>query len=142
MIKTFRGELADGSQDTIRLSTNQGLVGYKILKLEAMGVRPAATDQESLLKVYTRKQTAVTDTVTFDDGSLIATCFYDNSNSTGVNATQTIVIDNVIVNQDLFITHSEGAGASACNYYIELEQVRLDLNEATVATLKDMRGTE
>ena len=26
------------------------------------------------------------------------------------------------------------------NYYIELEQVKLDLNEATVATLKDMRG--
>jgi hypothetical protein len=28
------------------------------------------------------------------------------------------------------------------NYYLELEQVKLDLNEATVATLKDMRGRE
>jgi hypothetical protein len=28
------------------------------------------------------------------------------------------------------------------NYYIELEKVKLDLNEATVATLKDMRGRE
>ena len=142
MIKTFRAEIADGGLDIIRLGTNNGMIGYKILKLEAMGVRPAATDQESLLKVFTREQTAVSDTVTFADGSLIATCFYDNSNSTGVNPMQTIVIDNIIVNQDLFITHSEGAGAAAVNYYLELEQVKLDLSEATVATLKDMRGTE
>ena len=31
-------------------------------------------------------------------------------------------------------------GSEKNNYYIELEQVKLDLNEATVATLKDMRA--
>jgi hypothetical protein len=139
-IKTFRGKIADGAIDTVSLHTNNGSTGYRIVKLEAMGVRPAATDQESILKIYTTPQTAVTDTVDLSDQTLVAVCFYDNSNATGVNAVQTIVVDNVTINQDIFITHSEGAGASACNYYIELEQIRLDLNENTVATLKDIRN--
>jgi hypothetical protein len=42
-------------------------------------------------------------------------------------------------NQDIFITLGSQSGAS-CNYYIELEQVKLDLNENTVATLKDIRN--
>jgi len=140
-IKTFRGLIADGAVDTVSLHTNDGSTGYRIVKLEAMGVRPAATDQESILKIYTVDQgTTVTDTVDFSDQTLIAVCFYDNSNATGVNAVQTIVIDNVIINQDIYITHSEGAGASGVNYYIELEQIKLDLNENTVATLKDIRN--
>jgi len=28
----------------------------------------------------------------------------------------------------------------ACNYYLELEQFKLDLNENTVATLKNIRN--
>ena len=139
-IKTFRGKIADGNQDTVVLHTNNGSTGYRILKLEAMGARPAATDQESLLKIYTVEQTAVSDTVDLSDPTLIAVCFYDNSNAVGVNAMQTIVIDNAVINQDIFITHSEGAGATACNYYLELEQFTLDLNENTVATLKDIRN--
>ena len=139
-IKTFRGKMADGAIDIVSLHTNNGSIGYRILKLEAMGARPAATDQESLIKIYTTPQTAVSDTVDLSDPTLIAVCFYDNSNAIGVNAMQTIVIDNVIINQDIYITHSEGAGASGVNYYIALEQIKLDLNENTVATLKDIRA--
>jgi hypothetical protein len=140
-IKTFRGQIADGAQDTIVLHTNNGSTGYRIVKLEAMGVRPAATDQESILKIYTTDQgTSITDTVDLSDQTLVAVCFYDNSNATGVNAMQTIVVDNVVINQDIFITHSEGAGAAGCNYYMELEQFTLDLQENTVATLKDIRN--
>jgi len=32
VVKTFRGLLADGGQDRIRLSTIKGKVGYKIAK--------------------------------------------------------------------------------------------------------------
>ena len=40
----------------------------------------------------------------------------------------------------MYITHSEVNGSAACNYYIELEQVKLDLGQNTVATLKDIRN--
>ena len=41
-----------------------------------------------------------------------------------------------------YITLQDTQNAGGSNYYIELEQIKLDLNEATVATLKDMRGRE
>ena len=53
-----------------------------------------------------------------------------------------IIFDNTTINQDMFITHFDASVGKPVNYYIELEQVKLDLNEATVATLKDMRGRE
>jgi len=46
----------------------------------------------------------------------------------------------MVVNQDIYITHIDTNGAIPCNYYIELEQVKLDLSENTVATLKDIRN--
>ena len=53
-----------------------------------------------------------------------------------------IIIDSAKFNQDIYITHADVASSNKVNYYLELEQVKLDLNEATVATLKDMRGRE
>ena len=46
----------------------------------------------------------------------------------------------MIFNQDIYLTHLESQGSSAVNYYLELEQIKLDLNENTVATLKDIRN--
>ena len=43
-------------------------------------------------------------------------------------------------NQDIYITLRCHNAAADVNYYIELEQVKLDLNENTVATLKDIRN--
>jgi len=48
MIKTFRGLLADGGQDRIRLSTIKGKVGYKIAKFEGFPNTPGVTDYESI----------------------------------------------------------------------------------------------
>ena len=50
-IKSFRGQLAHNQEETIRLSTNQGLIGYKINKFEVIPANPATTSQESLVIV-------------------------------------------------------------------------------------------
>jgi len=141
MIKSFRGLLADGEQDTIRLATNNGLTGYKIKKFELLGNLPGASGQQSIVKLFTREQTAVDGTVDFDDSTLLAAGYYAALISSAEATVLDVVFDNVTFNQDIFITHYEDAGSIACNYYLELEQVKLDLNEATVATLKDMRGS-
>ena len=51
-----------------------------------------------------------------------------------------IIFDKEIFNQDIYITSKTITGSDEANYYIELEQVKLDLNENTVATLKDIRN--
>jgi len=143
MIKSFRGLLADGEKDTIRLSTNNGLTGYKIVKFTIISELPGTTSYESIVKLFTLDPAAVTQTIDFSDGSLLGVAYIENRNQDdhGANEAVRVVNDNMIFNQDIFITHFDAHSSTNCNYYLELEQVRLDLGEATVATLKDMRGS-
>ena len=78
----------------------------------------------------------------FADELLGIVYFIDNSSS-AVTSSETIIYDNIKFNQDVYITAKDVSGGSgATNYYLELEQMSLSDNEATVATLKDMRGRE
>ena len=43
-------------------------------------------------------------------------------------------------NQDIYVTMKDSSTGESCNYYIELEQMKLNLDEQTVATLKDIRN--
>ena len=142
MIKTFRGKLDNNSSDTIRLSTNNGLTGYKIKKFELIGIDPANTSQETTMKIFTVPQTTVTSTIDFSDQTLLAVGYYDSSSSQSYNPPAVVIFDNNIFNQDIYITGIDSNSAQATNYHIELEQIPLDLSTATVATLKDMRGRE
>jgi len=141
MIKSFRGQLAHEGQDTIRLSTNQGLIGYKVVKLEIIGQKPASVTQESVVQIYTVDPTTTPDgEINFTDPLLLAGSYYENNHSNEIYGGTQIIFDTVKFNQDIFITHFEAGTTAPINYYIELEQVKLSKDEATVATLKDMRG--
>jgi len=145
VVKTFRGLLADGGQDRIRLSTIKGKVGYRIAKLKLMPNLPGDGTQESLVKIYTDEQATVPltgGTVDFTDSSLLAAGFVGQT-STGSQypPVQIILFDQEIFNQDIYITHTEQTGnTNKCNYYLELEVVPLDDAGAEYTTLKDMRA--
>jgi len=141
-IKSFRGKIADNGVETISLHTNNGSVGYRIVKFELMAIDPMNNNQESVVKIFSIPQTtAPTATIDFSDNTLLAAGFVesDNSGATPTFNEAAIIFDNMVFNQDIFVTHIE-QGSDAVNYYIELEQVKLDLNENTVATLKDIRN--
>ena len=142
MIKSFRGLLADEGQDTIRLSTNNGLTGYRIKKFQLLPNDPTANN-EAVVKIFTFPQTATpTTTIDFADSTLIGAGLWSNNSITHTYSDDLqVVFDNTTFNQDIYITHKSSSGNLPVNYYLELEQVQLDLGEAAVATLKDMRGT-
>ena len=140
MIKSFRGQLADGDQDTIRLSTNKGLIGYKIVKFQVMPIN-ANTNLEGVYKLYKYKQDTIDTVVDFNDGTLLGAAVWNDVSDPHYMAGQIVIFDNTTFNQDIFITYACDDNAANLNYYLELEQVKLDLNEASVATLKDMRGS-
>lgn len=149
MNKSFRGQLADGEVAKIKLSTNNGLTGYKIHKLFIVGEDPAADTAEFTVKVFSTYNTrdaagnlVATADIDFNDPTLLAMAYLDQNSGSNYQPQPLIVFDNVKFNQDIFITNSESASNNTVNYYIELERVKLDKNEATVATLKDMRGRE
>ena len=145
-IKSFRGLLADGQELRIRLGTIRGEIGYKIKKFQIITNLPGAgSDYASVVKLRSQPMgdgVATTAIVNFDSGVLLGVAWTSGDSATPNNYLETVVFDNVVFNQDIFVTHKETIGSQACNYYLELEQVKLNPDEATVATLKDMRGRE
>ena len=139
-IKSFRGKISNDTIETIHLSTNDGSVGYRIVKFQLMGINEN-TAYENTLKIYKIPQTSATEDIDFSDNTLLAAALYGDSSDSKTFSMQTIIFDNEIFNQDIFITYiGLGSFQNDINYHIELEQIKLDLNENTVATLKDIRN--
>ena len=155
-IKSFRGKLAGddiGSQQKIRLGTNNGLTGYKIRKFQTIQESPGTTTCEGVVMLWTVKpdvpNSAGTALATygkpnFNSPTLLGVSFYSSSSSANAYPEDmTVIFDQVKFNQDIYISYFDVSTSNDdMNYYLELDQVKLDLNEATVATLKDMRGTQ
>ena len=142
MIKSFRGQIVDGGQDTIVLHTNDGSTGYRIVKFQTMSADPYAGDAaEHITKIYKVPQTTVDGAVNFSENTLLAAAIVNNhTNGYSDPSVPVIIFDQEIFNQDIYVTHADTQGAVACNYYIELELIKLNLDENTVATLKDIRN--
>jgi len=142
MIKTFRGLLADGGQDRIRLQTIKGKVGYRIVKFQVFPKLPGTSDWESTLQIFKTEQSSVstsTATVDFTDSDLLAAIYYPESGSITYAGMPTVVFDTEIFNQDIYVTHTETTGTAPMNYYLELEVIPLDDAGAEYTTLKDLR---
>jgi len=144
MIKTFRALLADGGQDRIRLSTIKGKVGYKIIKFRILSYSPGDANSEHIVKVYNQEQATVPTSsakIDFTDTELLAVAYNKDSasDSSGAYYTPTVIFDNQIFNQDIYVTHTDNVGAVACNYYLELEVIPLDDKGAEYTTVKDLR---
>jgi hypothetical protein len=142
-IKTFRGKLADGAIDTIALHTRDGSIGYRIVKLEAFAADEVGTvESANLLSVWKTPQTTAPGSVDFSNQELLgAIDFRQHDNEAYGNSSYVVVFDSEIFNQDIHVCNvAQGGQTGALNYYMELEQIKLGLNENTVATLKDIRN--
>ena len=64
-IKTFRGLMADGAQDTIVLHTNDGSMGYKIVKFQLFPSEPGEHYNEGTVKIYKVSPSNIDNTVDF-----------------------------------------------------------------------------
>tara|TARA_Y100000114_G_C11701706_1_gene298759 strand:+ start:547 stop:1002 length:456 start_codon:yes stop_codon:yes gene_type:complete len=146
VVKSFRGmidsSLGNDAQDTISLHTNDGSTGYRIVKMEIFPNQPGAIDTEGTLKVFKVKQSTVDALVDFTDNTLLAAAYYTQNDGPNTTANTVIsIFDNEVFNQDIYVVYDEiGGTQQKMNYYIELEQIKLDLNQNTVATLKDIRN--
>jgi len=135
--------LADGGQDTINLHTNDGKTGYKVVKFQAFPKDPGASDGELVVKVYTLLQSTVDAIVDLSSQTLAAVSYVNNYTSGFVGGNnETIIIDNMVFNQDIYVTASDAKGSNPINYYIELEQVDLTEDQALVAIVKNLRNEQ
>jgi hypothetical protein len=142
-ILSFRGLLATGAQERISLQTNNGLTGYRIVKFQTIQEDPG-TSTEHVVKIYKILQTSVDDKINFSENTLLGVSYLNAgpSASSSTVSNEVIIFDNEVFNQDIYITAKTITGSDEANYYIELEQMDLALDEATVATLKDIRNND
>ena len=136
----FRGLLADGGQDEIRLERQNANLAYRIVKLEMIGIRPSTTKQESTLKIYKTSQSSITDTIDFSGSDLLGVIYRETDSGANSNEPAVVIFDREIFNQDIYITHVDENSAAAANYYMELEVIPLTDSDAEFTTLKDIRG--
>jgi hypothetical protein len=142
-IVSFRGLIADNAQDTIVLHTNDGSIGYRIVKFEIMPNDYGSKNSEHMVKIFKVSQTTFPGEIDFSDNRLLGVALMSNSTSASIYPSLgSVIFDNEVFNQDIYVTHVDKGVSEPCNYYIELEQMPLDLNENTVATLKDIRNTD
>ena len=138
-ILSYRSLLADGGIDTILLSTKKGEIGYRIHKFELMSYNfgHSASEAESTVKIFKEEQSTAASSVDFSDNRLIAAAQIGISGDPAVySAAKIVIFDQEIFNQDIYITHkNQHSDASAVNYYLELEIIKLDESQAMVATL-------
>ena len=139
MIKTFRGLLADGGQDRIRLQTIKGKVGYRITKFQIMQDEPGEQHTEHTVKIYKTSQTTIDNNVNFTDSNLLAAAYVAENPSSSYPMSTIIIFDQEMFNQDIYITAEDTHGARDINYYFELEVIPLDDAGAEYTTLKDLR---
>ena len=148
-IKSFRGQISANNVDQVSLHTNDGSVGYRLVKMEVFPQKPGTSTGENLVQIFSLQSSAdnaadaaVATDVDFSDNTMLAVGFVGAStNSTQLAPISAVIFDNMTFNQDIFIAHKDESGnSSPVNYYIELEQVKLSLDENTVATLKDIRN--
>ncbi len=118
-IKTFRGQIADDGTDTIRLSTQNGMTGYRIVKLQLYPVEAGQQNTENTLKIYKVPQTSVDNNVDFRDTNLLAAAYYQDGtdvNLAGYHLES--VFDREIINQDIYLTHTDTASDQGINFPI------------------------
>jgi len=138
VVKTYRGNLVNGGEERLRLSTIKGKVGYQISKFQIVGAAPGATTQEAVVQIF-KSSTTPSGTVNFSDSDLLAVAVWRMDAQSTTAASHTIIFDKEVFNQDIFIGATDTHGGSNCNYYLELEVVPLDDAGAEYTTLKDMR---
>lgn len=140
-VKSFRGKLEDNEQMKIPLHTNDGKTGYRIKKFVIMPTLEV-DDLSAIVKLWSRKQTSVDTTIDFTDQTLLAAGLYRQDSGNNWNFAQNEFFDNVVFNQDIYITYRDDETAGKfINYYFELEQVTLDNVEQTMATLQSIRSS-
>jgi len=124
---SFRGLLADGKQEKIRIEGATGGIAWRITKFQVMTKEPGDTAQDLVVKIYREEQSSVPSsgaTIDFEDNELLAAAHYSQS-TTNFSSYLSVVFDNALFSRNIWVTATDNDGSDSANYYIELEEVKL-----------------
>ena len=127
-VHSFRGVLGDGDQRKIRIEGPVGAIAWRITKFEVMGNKPGISSPvESIVSIWREEQASVAVSafeVNFDQDELLGTAIWTMGETTYSNDAA-VIFDNSLFSRNIWVTHTDNAASESCNYYIELEEVKV-----------------
>ena len=127
---SFRGLLTAGKQGKIRIEGATGEIAWRLTKFSIIQKSPGASgsDNESLVQIWREEQSDPTvTTINFDNDELLGVAYATNNPTSEQNPMNLrIIFDNALFVRNLWITYADVRGVDdPCNYYIELEEVKV-----------------
>ena len=122
---SFRGLLVDGGQDKIRIQGPTGEIAWRITKFQIIREAPTASI-DHVVKILREKVTTVPESsakIDLTESELLAVAAI--SGTTFGEIYTTIIFDNSLFSRNIYVTHTDNDGSEGCNYYIELEEVKV-----------------
>ena len=109
-MKIFTGKLTSDNnstnQDQIHLSGGDENTCYRLHDLKLLATSESA-DISPVVKIYKNKQSAVDENIDFTQAGLLGAAIYRQDSGNNYPPQQTILFDNEIFNQDIFITYKD-----------------------------------
>ena len=123
---SFRGLLADGGEDRIRIEGATGEIAWRITKFQALPTT-CNVDIESTIKIYRESQAgAIDELIDFRDDELLAGGIYtQHSDAHGSPEDWTVIFDNALFVRNIYVTLKGVTYTKSLNYYIELEEIKV-----------------
>jgi hypothetical protein len=125
---SFRGLLAHEEQQRIRIEGAVGAIAWRITKFELMGSTPGDNSPEHVAKIYREKQTsaeATWATIDFTEDELLAAAIWQKSSGVANALSDDVIFDNQLFVRNIYILQRDIGASTSCNYYIELEEVKV-----------------
>jgi len=141
-VHSFRGLLEDGKQREINIQGSVGSIAWRITKFEIIQEAPGAQTVESTVKIFRERQPSVTATIDFGDADLLGAAIYHDAGSESNPISYAVIFDNALFVRNIFVTHDTVEGNDSCNYYIELEEVKISTAGMAQLALASTRRTK
>jgi len=124
---SFRGLLADGAQEKIRIQGATGEIAWRITKFQLIHYDPTGDTAENVVCVWREEQsTPLNDKIAFNNNELLAGGYIENNSTADIATSVIIVFDNDLFVRNIYVTNVAGESASeGINYYLELEEVKV-----------------
>ena len=123
-IHSFRGLLADGVQEGLRIQGSVGAIAWRISKFEVLGP-DAATNMRQVLKIYREEQSSVDTVINFADDELLGAAVLEDYDALATAVASSVIFDNNIFVRNIWLTSKGHTDTPSTNYYIELEEVKV-----------------
>jgi len=130
-VHSFRGRLADGGQDKIRIQGATGEVAWRISKFQIIQYNAGAADVEAIMQIWRERHPDAGgdipewNVIDFTNDELLGAAFMSIRDSSAGSTIPSVIFDNELFSRNIFITYFDKQVGQPCNYYIELEKVKL-----------------